>query len=576
MALGGGGLEGLTSNGGGGGGVPDSPLILQAFGVVGAPELAFLGDEDTGLYRPAVNTLGLVAGGVELATISALGNAQLCAGTDPAADGGDLDLKGGDSGVAATGDGGAVNVLAGSSVATAGDGGVVSIKSGAGIGTGAGGDILVEVGEGGAAGPGTSGNLFINTLTGVDAAAGLQVPIPGLVSIYGIGRSGEGPAGNLELWGGYANGSGFGSDGGDAIMWGGGQGGGAGFGGNAMIIGGEGDSIPGEARVIGGQATVAGGGGNVRIAGGGGFGAGNSPGGDVSMLGGEGFANSSGAGGTVLVRGGVGANNSSGGGGDVAIRGGQSLQSGTDGGSVTIDGGLPAGAGDPGDIVLALAGSTQFVIDGVSGIHSNTSTGPAVLNEAATNINPVLVPDQADLGTGIGHTATDQMALIARSAEIARVQSDSGGNEQFIVLPGAIGASAALPAFAFGDGDTGFNESSDDQLGLSLAGSQRWFWSGDLFGSLVGTGAGIRNEAASATNPTVNARRSDDNSGLGSGAADQIDLIAGGLSCMSVRETGGVRQMGFYTTAAISLQTGVAVTASGVHAALVALGLITA
>ena len=68
MGLGGTGLEGQTSGGGGG---PDSPLILQGFGVVGAPELAFLGDEDTGLYRPAADQLGIVAGGVETARATA-------------------------------------------------------------------------------------------------------------------------------------------------------------------------------------------------------------------------------------------------------------------------------------------------------------------------------------------------------------------------------------------------------------------------------------------------------------------------------------------------------------------------
>ena len=336
MALGGGGLEGLTSNGGGGGGVPDSPLILQAFGVVGAPELAFLGDEDTGLYRPAVNTLGLVAGGVELATISALGNAQLCAGTDPAADGGDLDLKGGDSGVAATGDGGAVNVLGGASVATTGDGGAVSIKSGAGFFQGKGGDILVEVGEGGAAGPGTSGNLFINTLTGANAAAGLQVPLPGLVSIYGIGRSGEGPAGNLELWGGYANGTGGGSIGGDAIMWGGGQGGGTGVGGNARLIGGESDNNPGFVEIKGGTATVDGQGGQVKILGGPGF-ATNRSGGLVTITGGLGIGTGSGQ--RVDIKGGLSGSGATGSGGNLQFFGGSAVLTNGSGGDILFWGG---------------------------------------------------------------------------------------------------------------------------------------------------------------------------------------------------------------------------------------------
>ena len=96
-----------------------------------------------------------------------------------------------------------------------------------------------------------------------------------------------------------------------------------------------------------------------------------------------------------------------------------------------------------------------------------------------------------------------------------------------------------------------------------------------MFANIAG-GPQMMFEASSATNPVFCPRLSDTDSGIGSGAADQVDLIAGGLSCMAVRETAAARQIGFYVTAPISLQTGVAVSAAAIHAALVALGLITA
>jgi len=202
------------------------------------------------------------------------------------------------------------------------------------------------------------------------------------------------------------------------------------------------------------------------------------------------------------------------------------------------------------------------------------AAGPVMLNEAVTGTNPTLIPNRADDDTGIGWTSADRLSIVAGGAEIARFVEDGAGNNQLIIPQ--VGNNPALPSLAWGDGDTGFFENPDDTLNISLGGVQQWFLAGGLIGSLSGNGAGIRNETASATNPTVNARRSDDNTGLGSAALDQLDLIAGGVSCMAVRETGGARQVGFYTTAPVSLQTGVAVTAGGIHAALVALGLITA
>jgi hypothetical protein len=531
MGVSGLGLEGLTSDSaGGGGGVPDSPLILQAFGVVGAPELAFLGDEDTGLYRPAVNTLGLVAGGVELARISALSDAFLRAGTDPAANGGDLGLSAGDSGVAATGDGGDVNILAGSSVATTGDGGIVSIKSGDGFFQGAGGDILVEVGSGGAAGPGTSGNLFVNTLTGLNAAAGLQVPIPGLVSIYGIGRSGSGPAGNLELWGGYASGAGGGSIGGDAIMWGGGQGGGAGEGGDAAIIGGESDTQPGDARVIGGVATTGGTGGAAIVAGGAGFGT-NFGGGLARVDGGLGIG--TGNGGQANLLGGGSGSGATGDGGNAEVVGGASNATDGNGGDVVIQSGAGAGGGDAGEIIVSIGGSVQYRIDAGTGLHGETAAGPVLRNVGASSVTPNLIPNRTDLNTGVGWRSADQGELIA----------------------GGVGA------FTFAE--SGGVITNTFRGNLQAAGGG-------------GAGPVLLNTSASASVPTVIPNQADPDTGLSRDTINGLTMIAGGLGCIRARNIGAARAVGFYVTTPIILQTGVAVTASGVHAALVALGLITA
>ena len=57
-------------------------------------------------------------------------------------------------------------------------------------------------------------------------------------------------------------------------------------------------------------------------------------------------------------------------------------------------------------------------------------------------------------------------------------------------------------------------------------------------------------------------------------ASGTVVFVVTGTSAVRLGATGGT--VGFYGTTPIALQTGVAVTAGGVHAALVALGLITA
>jgi len=331
------------------GGSPTWYLVSDELASNTNPIYTFNNNNGTGMGGGGDGTVSLIADHIEYLRISDEGAAFVLSGTDPAADGGLLSLLAGASGVGATGDGGGINIFAGASVATAGDGGDVDVKGGAGFFTGKGGDIHHEVGSGGAAGPGTSGNYFINTTVGLTADGGLHVPIPGLVSIYGLSRSGAGPAGNLELWAGYASGGGAGSDGGDLLLFGGGQGGGAGLGGNAHLYGGESDADPGFAEVEGGTATVAGQGGGAFLKGGPGFG-GNSGGGSATVQGGVGVG--TGFGGSAVIVGGSSGPGATGGGGNVDLKGGVAGSTNGDGGDILLEGGDASGSGETGAIII--------------------------------------------------------------------------------------------------------------------------------------------------------------------------------------------------------------------------------
>ena len=619
-------------------------------------------DGNTGIGGDDNDRLSLIAGGVVQLQVSATDGAFLQAGTNAAANGGNLDLDAGPSGVAATGDGGVVTIAAGASLATNGSGGAVNIDGGAGVGSGAGGDVILTVGSSGAAGPGTSGSFFVNTTVGLTAAAGLQVPVPAVSAIYGVGRSGEGVAGDLELWGGYAAGTGGASAGGDLRLFGGGQGGGTGVGGNAHLYGGESDNNPGFAEVEGGTATVDGQGGQVKILGGPGFGT-NRSGGLVTIDGGLGIGTGNGA--RVDITGGVSGSGATGNGGNLHMFGGASAATNGDGGDILLGGGAEAGGGTQGTVDIS-GGSLLRIVgpintNHVSMAHDNTDmnwvgistidwniSGITALNAgsmdadfdaitatsyegiAAANLmskatNQIMNADIAMLDTralrlGTGNDVnilwdgTDLEITGAAGSQVWNfrdgphikifddsdtdsVQFDMDGTDFNTTFPDgtttdwnigtvnlALAArvrtangAAGAPSHSFtGETNSGLYLQSSGSVGISCSGGGNWlFQTTSMFANIAG-GPQMMFEASSATNPVFCPRLSDTDSGIGSGAADQVDLIAGGLSCMAVRETAAARQIGFYVTAPISLQTGVAVSAAAIHAALVALGLITA
>lgn len=135
---------------------------------------------------------------------------------------------------------------------------------------------------------------------------------------------------------------------------------------------------------------------------------------------------------------------------------------------------------------------------------------------------------------------------------------------------------AGAPSYSFtSDTDTGMFLSFTDTLSFAIAGTRHWSFQPGALISHVGNGPELLNEASTTTNPTVIPNFGSPTSGIGGGAG-KVSIVAAGLDCINIAAVGAVRQCGFYVTTPISLQTGVAVTAAGVHAALVNLGLITA
>ena len=96
------------------------------------------------------------------------------------------------------------------------------------------------------------------------------------------------------------------------------------------------------------------------------------------------------------------------------------------------------------------------------------------------------------------------------------------------------GGSPANPMYAFGDGDSGFYEPTDDTIAIAVSGVRRWNISGSFLSGVAG--GAIHRQAPTATFPTVIPSINDTNTGIGSAAADQLSLIAGGVEGFRVEE----------------------------------------
>lgn len=181
-------------------------------------------------------------------------------------------------------------------------------------------------------------------------------------------------------------------------------------------------------------------------------------------------------------------------------------------------------------------------------IGSGASTGilfamggaPIIANLAATSVVPTIIPNKGDTNSGLGLNTFDELSIIAGGVEIARAK-EAVGAKQLILVPVGVDNNAALPTLAFGDGDTGFFETIDDTLALSLLGAQKWSWTGDSFISALSDGAGLLNEAVSGTNPTLLPRRNDPDTGIGSFAANVCSVVAGGAEAFRATFAGGGR-----------------------------------
>jgi hypothetical protein len=109
----------------------------------------------------------------------------------------------------------------------------------------------------------------------------------------------------------------------------------------------------------------------------------------------------------------------------------------------------------------------------------------------------------------------------------------------------------AAPTLAFGDGDSGLLETSDDVLSISIAGIQYYTMSSSgLYAVNNSYSFKLVDIVASYTIPAYRFVN-DDDTGMGRGTGDSLSLIAGGVEGIRITEVGGYTktQLQLITTA---------------------------
>ncbi len=103
---------------------------------------------------------------------------------------------------------------------------------------------------------------------------------------------------------------------------------------------------------------------------------------------------------------------------------------------------------------------------------------------------------------------------------------------------------AATPTLAFGDGDSGFWESADDNLRCGINGSAILFFNSSfLSGSASGSFALRHSQPATGTVPSLIPDGNDADTGIGQPFTDQLSLIAGSVEMMRLVEIVGAEQV---------------------------------
>jgi len=144
---------------------------------------------------------------------------------------------------------------------------------------------------------------------------------------------------------------------------------------------------------------------------------------------------------------------------------------------------------------------------------------------------------KSDAPTTLGTIGPGQMGIFHCDGTTWKWLSDTG--IKYDSVAGSVifpqSNDAATPTLAFGDGNTGFFESSDNVLDISITGISRWKIDSQFLYAALNYGASLSKNASTSTTPALTFT-SDEDTGIGHAAADALSLIAGGVEGIRITE----------------------------------------
>ncbi|MBT7929392.1 hypothetical protein HN682_05715, partial [Candidatus Peregrinibacteria bacterium] len=185
----------------------------------------------------------------------------------------------------------------------------------------------------------------------------------------------------------------------------------------------------------------------------------------------------------------------------------------------------------------SISASGDLYLDGkLYDVNNGAGTSGQILSSTGTGIDWINASTASVDGTGTANYISrwvdgDTITTSSLYETGSKVGIGTTTPSSKLHISGGVGSLAT--GLAFGDGDTGFYEASDDSLWFASVGVDRWKTdSVYLLSTLTSGKATIRNSVASATNP-VFTFYSDLDTGIGKAGADTGSLIAGGTNVVN-------------------------------------------
>jgi len=191
-------------------------------------------------------------------------------------------------------------------------------------------------------------------------------------------------------------------------------------------------------------------------------------------------------------------------------------------------------------LMIAICSMTSHAQSGSWGRGMATSggafTGSILFADGTVAAPSLTFSSEQNSGLFWTNSTVDYWSATVAGSEIARFRNaGTAATTQFIISPEATLGAQATPSLAFGDGNTGFYEQSDNQLRLTLGGTPTIRFLSNQFDAGAGGAFTITFAEASATVP-VFTFNGDTDTGVGRATTDAVSVVAGGVEGIRITE----------------------------------------